>query len=224
MSLENVQEVAVGLSTPAWKAFSAVIDALPLFLWGVLLILFGYIISKLIEYLLYHGLTKTALEKWWTAQGYAKAVGGLEASKILASFAKWYILALFLIEGLHAMKLGSFSGVLLQVVLWLPGVIVGVFLVFAGLIIAQMVEKRMLHLKKVTWVTKLIPIVKFLIIILFIDIALSNAGVAIVLAQNTFLILLGGLVLTLSIIVGISFGFALRNEATTLVKSIIKKL
>jgi hypothetical protein len=223
MSLSNVQEVAVGLSTPAWRAILAFWDVLPLVLWGVLLILFGYIFAKLLEYLIYRGLAKTALEKWWVTQGYSKAVGGIEVGKILASFVKWYVLALFLIEGFRVMNLSSFSQILLQLALWLPGVIVGVFIVFVGLIVAQLVEKRLLHLKKLEWVVKILPIIKFLIIVLFVDIALSNAGISIVLAQNTFLIIVGGLVLTLALVIGISFGFALRNEASGLLKGLISK-
>jgi hypothetical protein len=223
MSLTNVQEVAVGLSEPAWQAILSFIQTLPGFLWGVLLILFGYILAKLLEYVIYRLLAKTSLEGWWTSQGYSKAVGGLEIGKILASFTKWYVFALFLIEGFGAMSLSSFSAVLLQLALWLPSVIVGVFIVFAGLIVAQLVEKRMLHLKKINWVTKIIPVVKFLIIVLFIDIALSNAGVSIVLAQTTFLIIIGGLVLTAALVIGISFGYALRNEATGFVKGLISK-
>ncbi len=222
MGLESVYKLTQQLSEPAWRAVETMIEGLPYFLWALAIILFGYLFSKLVAYVLHNALAKSPFETWFTKQGYSKSLGGMSGSHIISSFTKWYILALFLIEAFAVLQFGALSDLLYRVASWLPSAVIGVFIIFAGLIIADIVVSKMLHLKNLGWVARLAPIVKFVIVVFFIDIALSNAGVQIVLAQTTFIVLVSALAFALALVIGISFGYAFRNEASKIVKKIAK--
>jgi hypothetical protein len=67
-------------------------------------------------------------------------------------------------------------------------------------------------------------IAKWAIYVFTALIVLDQAGVQVALAQNSFMIILGGIVLMIALLIGISFGMAFRDDAKKIISDVKKKL
>ncbi len=224
MSLDNVSEVGRFIANPFLIVWENILNFIPGLLLGILIAILGYIVGKIIGTFVKLGLKKFGLDDWIEKLGQQKVIGHMSASYILGGMTKWYIFALFLVPAISMIELRGVSTILETVVFFIPDLLVAILIVLAGILIADIVGSKLSHAHKITWIKYTSPVVKFFIIVFFIDAALSHIGIIISLAQNTFLLILGGVILALALIVGIAGGFALRKEAQQLVIKLKKKL
>lgn len=222
--LDSVASAVGGVSAPLTTLGQKLIELIPGILYGIVVLFFGYIVGKLVGVGIERVLVKLGFDVWFRKTGYNKALGKISASHIIGALFKYYIIALFVAEAFTLADLGGLSSIIVAIALWIPKLLVGVLIVYAGLIFVDIVGRKMEHAKHIKWLHKLTPLFKFIVVILFIDAALAQVGVQIILAQTTFLVLLGGIVLALSLAIGISFGFAFRSEATKYIQKLRKSL
>ncbi|MAG38975.1 hypothetical protein CMO90_02700 [Candidatus Woesearchaeota archaeon] len=206
-----------------WEQF---IYVLPGLIGAVILLLIGYFIGALFEAIIKGALQKAGLDHWVEKHEKHHALGHLSVSAILGAATKWYVFVLFLVPAAALISLGPLSEAmevnwLYTLALWLPNLIVGVLIFYAGLILANMAETN-IESHKFKWAHFWGGFARVVIILFVLDIALKQIGVNIIIAEATYLIILTGLVLAFAIAAGIGFGDALKGEAKKMLKKLSK--
>ncbi|MFA6888986.1 MAG: hypothetical protein WC254_05835 [Candidatus Woesearchaeota archaeon] len=182
----------------------------------------GYCVAWIVHWAVKKALEHSKIDKWMQKNNLDKSIGYASISSLGASLLKWYIFLIFLIPAMSYITLGELTSLLLDIVRWLPRVIVGIAIVMVGLIIADFVADRLSKAKGPA-IKHLNNIVRVLIIIFVAVVALQEIGIYLRLAESTFLIILTGIVLALSLAIGIGFGLGAKEEAAAIVKQWKKK-
>ena len=203
-----------------WNSF---VDIIPGIIASLILLIVGYFVANLLGYVLYKLLEKAGLDKKMEHAKLTDSLGHVELSYLSGSVLKWYIFIIFLSEAVLLVNLGMLSTMLNKLLMWLPNLIIGFVIIVLGLILADFAAEE-LRKSKIKHVRVISEIVKVIIIFFVFVIALKQVGLYVGLAETTFLVILGSLALAFALAVGISFGFALRDEAKGLVKKIRKKV
>lgn len=197
-----------------WYQF---INLLPGLIGAIILLLIGYFLGILFESLIKGALLKAGLDHWVEKHERHHALGKASVSGIIGAAAKWYTFVLFLAPAAALINMGVLSGLLTKLALWLPHVIAGVLIFYFGLILADFAETS-IESHKFKWRHFWGGLARVVIILFVLDIALKEIGVNIIIAETTYLIVLSGIVLALSIAIGIGFGGALKGEAAKIIK------
>ncbi len=177
----------------------------------------GYCVAWVVHWAVKNALDYTKIDKWMQKNNLDKSIGYASVSSLGAVMVKWYIFLIFLIPAISYITLGELTSLLLDIVRWLPKVIVAIAIVMLGLVFADFVADKMSKAKGPA-IKHLNNIVRILIIIFVAVIALQEIGIYLRLAESTFLIILTGVVLALSLAVGIGFGLGAKEEAAAIVK------
>lgn len=191
--------------------------------YALVIIALGYAVSWGIHWIVKKGLDRTKVDKWLQKNNLDKSIGYASVSDLGASLMKWYIFLIFLVPAVAYLQLGNLSSLLLEVVRWLPHVIVAIAIVMFGLVLADFVAAKMSKAKGAA-IKHLNNVTRILIIIFVAVIALQEVGIYLRLAESTYLIILTGVVLALSLAIGIGFGLGAKEEAAQIVKQWKKKL
>ncbi len=182
----------------------------------------GYCVAWVVHWTVKKALDRAKVDKWMQKNKLDKSIGYASVSSLGSSLVKWYIFLIFLIPAISYLTLGELTSLLLDIVRWLPKVIVAVAIVMLGLVIADFVADKMSKAKGPA-IKHLNNIVRILILVFVAVVALQEVGIYLRLAESTFLIVLTGLVLALSLAVGIGFGLGAKEEAAAIVKQWKKK-
>lgn len=218
-----VSDTGRAIADPLITFINSIINVLPGIIGAVLLAVLGYILSAFIGLLIKKALIKLNLDKWYESTGKHAALGQMSLSHLIGGMTKWYLFALFLVPAVSIMQLPVFAQLLTVIALWIPKLLLAILVVLAGIIAADIAGEKLAHAKKITWIRSLTPPIKFVIILFFLDVALRQVGIDFTLASSTFLILLAGVTLAVSLAIGISFGYALRPEVESAIKQFKKK-
>lgn len=192
-------------------------NALPGIAAAVIIAVFGYIVALVIGYIVKEVLLRTGFDRWLTRSKLNKAIGGASLSVILGTLTKWWIFVAFLAPAARSLQLGEISVLLVKFVNWLPNLFVAIVIFLFGLIAAHYISDMVRH-KKAKGANLLADIIQWATVIFIAIVALGQLGVRISFAENIFLILIGGVAIGIAIALGISFGYAFRDEAKTLVR------
>lgn len=193
-----------------------------LFLAALILIL-GYGVAWALHWGVKYLLVKSKIDKWLQKNKLDKSIGYASISELGASLVKWYVFLMFLVPAVNHLALGQLTGLLLEIVRWLPHLIVGIAIMLFGLVLADFVSDRMSKAKGPA-IKHLSSITRILIIVFVAVVALREIGVYLRLAESTFLIVLMGATLALALAVGIGFGLGFKDEAAQIVKDLRRKL
>ncbi len=204
------------LSPVALVGYSILEFVIGLVLAGIIAAL-GYCVAWVVHWFVKNALDKSKIDKWMKQNNLDKSIGYASVSSLGASLLKWYIFLIFLIPAISYLTLGELTSLLLDIVRWLPKVIVAIAIVMFGLVIADFVADKLSKAKGPA-IKHLNNIIRILIIIFVSVVALQEIGIYLRLAESTFLIVLTGIVLALSLAVGIGFGLGAKEEAAAIVK------
>lgn len=200
-----------------WNSF---MNTAPGVLAAIVVILLGFVVAHLVYALLVKLFEKAKLDKWLVEKTRLhKTIGDMKISHLLAVMMRWFIFVLFLPPAATLLKLDMLSVFLLDVAYWIPKLIIAVVILIGGLIVANYVAEKM-HETKAKSIGIFAEIAKFIIIIAVAIMALDQIGVNVRLAENSFLIILAGIMLALAI----AFGLGMKEEAGDIVKRLKKRL
>jgi len=202
-----------------WDYF---VQILPGLIAGIILLIVGYFIASILGYILHQILEKVGLDKSMEKARLSDAIGHMELSALAGSILKWYIFIVFLGQAAAMANLGTLSDLLVKLALWLPNLIFALIIFVFGLILAEYASTHLVK-TKVRHVRGTGVLVKIVIIFFISIIALREVGLDISIAENTFLILIAGIILGLSAAFGIGFGMAFKDEAKAIIKKCKKK-
>jgi len=220
--MANIAETAI--INPAVSLGNSVITYLPGLIAALITVVIGYFVGLLVGTLLRKGLEKTKLQDWLKKSGRDKSLGGLNAPRIIGSLVKWWIFIAFLSPAAGLIMLTPLANMLAAVAQWLPHLLAGIIIMIVGVVLADFAADKISVAKKMKGVGAIGTIVKVSIVVFFLSISLKEIGIKVTLAETSLLIVITGVVLALSLAIGISFGFALRKHADKMLTNFFKKI
>jgi len=216
-----LQQTGKALSDPLVSIWQGFVNVTPSIIAGILVLIFGYILSSLLGALV-HALLKAAkIDDHLRKARMAHSIGFISVPTLIGALIKWYVFALFVVESARLFKLGVLSQQLANLAELLPSVFAAVLIVLGGLIIADFAADRMLHAKR-KGVRVASSLVRWAIIIVVIITALNQIGVNVSFVTNALLIIVTAIAVGIAIAFGIGFGTAFKEESKSIIKSIKK--
>ncbi len=199
------------------------INFLPDFFGGLLILIAGFIFAGLIKRII---TTVFAFSKIDSLLPKAKLLGRNDVKlwqEIITEIIKWTVVILFLIPTLEIWGLSKAIGVLNQFLFYLPNVMVGVIILFIGVIISNLVAGLVKH--SITTVgaasaATISVVAKSTVLFFTILITLNQLGVA----QDLIRILFTAIVGMLALAGGLAFGLGGKDIAREILEELKKKI
>ncbi|MBI2109540.1 MAG: hypothetical protein HYT93_05260 [Parcubacteria group bacterium] len=195
----------------------AVIVALVIFVVGWFVgVLLGRVIAQIIRSIKVDSALKSAgVEDLLSRAGFR-----LDSGRFLGELVKWFVIVVFLVATLEVLGLQQVNLFLQDVVLtFIPQVIVAILIILVAAVVADAVQKLVVGAAKAAEVKVahfLGGLVRWSIWVFAILIALSQLGIADFFAQTLFT----GVVIALSLAIGLSFGFGGQDAAARFIEKL----
>jgi len=207
-----INEIGASIWDPLTALWYQVVDTVPGLVAAIIVAIVGFLVAKLIGYVVEEGLKRAGLDKKVREVGLSKALGDSSWAHILGTVLKWYVFLIFLTPAVSLVKLGALTTFLTALILWAPSVIAAVLIVMFGLIAAEVSYDKIAKPKK-PMITVIAKITKVVIVFATVIIALNQIGIDISFAENTLLILVAGITLAIAIAIGVAFAYGLKPHA-----------
>lgn len=221
IGLEQMGSSAV---EPLYKLWLGLLDIVPGIVAALVVLLIGYFVAAAIGIIVRKALEKVKFEKWMLKRTKIKAwLGGFKINRFIGLITKWYVFVMFFAPAADLVRLRPLASLLLKLSLWIPNIIVAVLVAFFGVVAADYVCAKIRE-TKAKGAKAVGEAAKVVIIVFVAFVVLEQIGLQIAVARNSFLIILAGLMLAISLGVGLAFGLGLKGEAAALYKKVKKKL
>lgn len=218
--MDIVGQTGQALVNPLVNLWEATIDVGLGLIGAIIVLIIGYIVGWAIGFIVRKVLHKAKLDRLVMRDATIRAVAGdFELSAFLGLIVKWYIFVLFLTPAASLVNLTALSDFLGKAALWIPSLIAAILVAIIGLIAADYAYAK-IHEVKAKSSGVIAGITKVIIVIFTLIIALSQLGIDVSIAENSFLIVLAGVMLALAI----GFGLAMKDELKPVIKDMKKKL
>lgn len=209
----------------ASAAFSSLGDAfvaaLPSIFAAILFIVVGYVLGWVVKKVVVKFLKAADVDGWMKDQNLVSAIGGKKISELAGSILKWYIFFVFFkqaVELVNLLTLREAVGFWISYALLLIAAIV---VIIGGLIIGRYARNAIGSTKhSLKHVAGLV--IELTIVYISVVMGIRIVGLPTQLLEAAFLIAFAGFIIALSLAIGISFGFALKDEAKVVVKELKK--
>ncbi len=220
MAVDVIVSMKESVLTPLSAALQNTVAAVPGLLYAVIVLLVGYLIAHFVGALVEKVLVRAKLERWVLEKTKLKPhVGALKLSGLLAVIIKWYVFILFLPPAANIINLEPLAMLLMKFAEWIPKAIIAILIALAGFIIADYVALKIRH-TGAKGCKSLSTIGKAVVLVFTALLVLDQIGVEVGVAKNSFLIILGGVMLGAAI----AFGLGLKDDVKKLVQEAKKKL
>jgi hypothetical protein len=186
--------------------------------WGIGALL-GRVVSQIIKAI----RIDEALKKAGVEDFLAKGGISLNSGSFLGGLVRWFVILVFLIGALEILKLTQVTQFLTEILNYLPQVIVAVLILIAAGLVADVMKKIVLSSAMSAEISSaglLGTITKWVIWVFAILVALSQLGIAAGFVQTIFT----GLVVALSLGLGLSFGLGGQEAAGRAIEKMSKEI
>ena len=186
--------------------------------WGIGT-LFGRVVSQIIKAIrIDEALRKAGVENFLNKGGL-----NLNSGNFLGGLVRWFVILVFLVGAFDVLKLSQVTEFLKEILNYLPQVIVAVLILIAAGLVADAMKKIVLSSAMSADISSagfLATATKWAIWIFAILIALSQVGIAAGFIQTIFT----GLVVALSLGLGLAFGLGGQEAAGRVVEKVSKEM
>ncbi len=218
--MAGLEDAGAVIATPFLQMWNDIVAALPGVIAAILLLLFGYLVGALIGHIVKKVLDKTKVISIIIKKlGLNQELGKWDISGFFGLIVKWYIFIVFLNPAAQVVSLSTLSIFFSSVALWIPNIILAIVIALAGYILAEYIAKKIRE-TKAKKNSLMAQGAKIITIIFVALIALKQIGIEVSVAETSFLIMLGGVMLALAI----AFGLGFKDEARGIVKEIRKRI
>lgn len=205
-----------------------VMSFVPYVVVAVLIFVIGWVVGSIIGRIVAQVIgalhVDNALRSAGVEEIFSKAGFGLDSGRFLGELVKWFIVVVFLVASLDVLGLSQVNYFLQTVVLlYLPQVIVAVLILLLGAVIAEVAKNVVIASARAAGassVNLLGAVTKWSIWVFAIMTALLQLGVAEAFLQTLFM----GLVLAVSLAVGLSFGLGGKEAAADAIATVRKEI
>ncbi|MDD5331586.1 MAG: hypothetical protein PHE43_02065 [Candidatus Nanoarchaeia archaeon] len=211
------------LLNPFLELWNGFVGVFPGIILALIILLIGYLIAYLIGYGIKLLLVKIGVDKRVEKAEIYKAIGKFKLSSVVGEIVKWYIFIIFLQAGADVLDLGGLSLILNQFVFWLPNLVAAVIILFIGLIVAQVVNQKIVENSDIKGTASLGNILKIVIIAIAVILALNQIGVDVSLLETILIVLVAAAGFGIALAIGLSFGLGSKEEAKEYLKKIKRR-
>lgn len=221
---EFLRGIGASVVDPILSIWYWLVKAIPDLIAALIILIVGYLVAWLVSSLVEKVLRRIKFNEWvFEKTNMSTAVGKFDLTGFLSVITKWYIIVLFLGAIAAQIRLPTLASFFSTLTLWIPQVIVAVVMGLIGVAAGMYVEKKVGETKAKG--AKIVAMLtKWVIYVFTALIVLKQIGVEVALAENSFLLLLGGTILMLALMLGISFGLGFKEEAHKIIVDVKKKL
>ena len=204
-----------------------VVDFIPSLIVALLVILlgwgigslFGKVVSQIIKALrIDEALKKGGVESFLNKGGLS-----LNSGAFIGGLVRWFIILVFLIGAFEILGLSQVTAFLGEILNYLPQVIVAMLILIAAGLVAEAMQRIVLTSAKTANVSSagfLATMTKWVIWVFAILVALSQLGIAAGFVQTIFT----GLVVALSLGLGLAFGLGGQEAAGRVIEKVSKEI
>lgn len=197
-------------------------SALPGFLGAILALFLGWIITRIILFVLKKVFKLIKVDRLSDKINEAKLFGDsnlkIQISKILLGFVKGLMILVFIIIVADIMQLQVISNEIANLLRYLPVLFTALIIFMGGMYVAKMVKKMLVRVFESFGMggSKIVSGVVFCIITIFVSItALNHAGVNTTIITNNFTIILGAFLFA----VALGFGLGSKDVISDLLRT-----
>ena len=195
---------------PVSEMLTKILAYLPVLLGALLILIAGWIVAKIIRWLV-NGLLKAVrfdmlADKAGISEVLRKGDLKTTAREIISGLVYWLVIIMVLVMVVNALGLPNASDVLATLFAYVPKVIAALFVLVVAMFLASFVSgivQIAAGNAKLPKPELLAGISRWAIIIFAVTIALAQLGIAALLVTTTFNIILGGIVLALALAFGL---------------------
>lgn len=191
-------------------------------LFFVVLVIIGLLLGGVLHKITKDTLVAIGLEAELEKHKVADSLGGVPLSTILASIVKWYVVLVFLNEGVTKLGLPVLSNVIGNLLAYVPNAILGLLIILATLIIVDFTGTA-IRKRRVAFSEFLALIIEIVIVFFGAVLALPKFGITnISILEDSFKILLAGVAIGIAIAMGLGLKDAISDTAKHYEKEIIE--
>lgn len=207
------------LTGPIVLILNKVLMMIPNIFVAVILIVFGYYISKFVGKLLESLLSSVGIENIysWADKKIDTDIPRLDLSKIIGNIVQFLIMLFITVEALGVLKLDVLNSIGYSIISYIPLILSGLLIIGLGVFGGYFVEGL---IKKYANNTFSAMIAKYMIIVFSIFMTLEQIKFASTIVNIAFLLILGGL----SVAFALSFGLGGREFAKRQLEKLEKKV
>ncbi len=207
------------------KAFEqyvvGIINGLPGIISGLIILLLGWLVAKLLRSLVKNALTRSGIDAAVEKSGFSKILGKVGITKVsafLAGLIYVFVLLIFVVAAADAMHLTGVTNAISAFFAYLPTLFTALAIFLVGLWGGELVKGAVTTMMESVGLSggRVLASVLFGIIVLFTSItALNMAGVDTTLITSNIVVVMGGMLLAFCI----AYGFAAREILTNILGS-----
>ena len=199
------------------NAFSMVLSAIPRILGFIIIVAIGWFVSSLLARAVTGLLRAIRFDELMQRSGLAEFTNkmgtGLDSAGIIAGLVKWLTRIVVLLVAFDVLGLPAVSDVMRQLLLWLPNLVVAIFVLFIGGIAARALGNVIRGATAEAGFANpetLANVVRTTVWAFAIVVAINQLGIA----TNLITTLFTGFVSALAIALGLAFGLGGRDLAS----------
>ena len=216
-------DIGITLSASFNNAFYAVVNFIPKFLTGLIILLIGILVASIARQVLAGIFKVLKVESYLKKYGVPEMKQEFMWTNILSEIVRWFVIVVFLIPTADVWGLPRIITVLNEFLNYLPNVFVAAVIAMVGFVFARLSHDVVLASAKGVdsqTANAIASVTRWSINIFVILAVLSQLGVA----TDLIRILFTGLVAMLAIAGGIAFGLGGQSTAKDVVEGVRKKL
>lgn len=215
-------DIGSTLTTSFNDAFYAVVNFIPKFLAGAIILLIGIVVASILKQVVLSLFRALKLESFLKKYGVPEMKDEFTWANILSEIVRWFVIIVFLIPTADVWGLPRIITVLNEFLSYLPNVFVAAVIGMVGFVFARLSHDVILASAKGVdnqTATAISSVARWAINVFVILAVLSQLGVA----TDLIRILFTGLVAMLAIAGGIAFGLGGQNTAKDVVEGLRRK-
>lgn len=193
---------------------------------AILLLIMGFIISKIVAKFLQKLFGSIKIDKLGEQLNeidfIRKSNVEIKLSKIISKTVYYFILLIFIVAATDVLNMPAISNLMSDLINYIPNLIVALFMMIFGLIVADKIRQVVLTVCKSLAIPSAKIISSIIFYFLFITVllgALEQAKIQTSFLANNLTIMIGGVVLAFSL----GYGYASKDLMTSFVVSLLQK-
>ncbi len=222
--IENfLTEVGNSLLGATTSIVSDMVRVIPGLIGAAVLLTVGWFIGKYVKEIVKRIIEATKADDWLHEHNLKEAIGNRTLAAIFGSFAKWYVVIIFLAQSLDLIQMRVLRTFAEFLIGFVNSLIAAMVILVGGLLLARYVrntvEATEYHYKKTIGV-----VLEVMVIYVAAVIALQTVGVNTRILTDAFVIAFTAVVLGLAVLAGIVFVLAFKKDIVQLAQDLKKEV
>jgi hypothetical protein len=212
------------VNTAVQNTANSAANLLPGLIAAVLVFVLGWVVSFIVSRIFAGILRAARLEEFLKRHKVEDALGTVKISDVLTKIVKYYVLLIFVQAAVSFVALGTITGYLAMVLLYVPVLIGAIMIVLVSIIFGEYLKEAVLELSKSPLVKLSARAVKLVVVYVGITMGLATAGFDTTLITGIFVTVLWAGAFGIALALGIAFGLGGQEDAKEIIKSGRKNL